>query len=104
MRLTTAILLFILILTVSAFAADAPVVENTDGGWINWDRQMVKAVGHGVLPGDAEGPAQAALLARSAAISDAYRNLASVVNGVRVTGDTYVKNYVTQSDEVRLRI
>jgi len=104
MRLFSAICLLVIVLSISALAADTPVVENSGDGWVNWDRQMIKAVGHGVLPGDANGPAQAALMARSAAIADAYRNLASVVNGVRVTGDTYVKNYVTQSDEVRLKV
>lgn len=87
-------------------AADNPTVENLSNsdGWINWDRQVLKAVGHGVIPGDIENPTQAALMARSAAIADAYRNLAMAVNGVRVTGSTYVKNFVTKSDEIRTKV
>lgn len=109
MRVFSAISLVIMAIvwiSLPVFAADAPAQDTSTPttGWVNWDRQVMKAVGHGVLPGDADNPAQASLMARSAAIADAYRNLASVVNGVRVTGDTYVKNYITESDEVRLKV
>lgn len=87
-----------------AFAADDPTTERTSGGWINWEKQMIKAVGHGVLPGDADNPAQAKLMARQAAIADAYRNMASVTKGVRINGQTSVKNFMTESDEVRLKV
>jgi len=88
----------------AAIAEDAPTTERMSGGWINWDRQVIKAVGHGILPGDAENQAQAKLMARQAAIADAYRNMAAVTKGVRVTGQTYVKNFMTESDEVRLGV
>ena len=108
MKLHAAICLAIILagLSATALAAESPTTEKIEGanGWINWERQALKAVGHGILPGDAESEAQAALMARAAAIADAYRNLASVANGVRVTGETYVKNFVTKSDEVRLKV
>jgi len=108
MKLHAAICLLLMLASLSApsLAADNPAVEKFESGngWVNWERQVLKAVGHGVLPGDAESEAQAALMARAAAIADAYRNLASVTNGVRVTGETYVKNFVTKSDEVRLKV
>jgi hypothetical protein len=99
------LLLLVLVLVAgAAFAQDNPTTEKMSGGWINWEKQMIKAVGHGVLPGDADNPAQAKLMARQAAIADAYRNMASVAKGVRVTGQTCVKNFMTESDEVRLQV
>jgi len=100
------VILFLTGLAVPAMCAENPSVEKFEAadGWINWERQVLKAVGHGVLPGDAENEAQARLMGRAAAIADAYRNLASVINGVRVSGETLVRNFVTESDEVRLKI
>jgi len=43
-------------------------------------------------------------MARQAAVADAYRNLASVTKGVRVTGQSTVKNFMTESDDVRLKV
>ncbi len=102
-RLCLAVALLLVSATTS-FAADPPTVERVSGGWINWEKQVMKAVGHGVLPGDAANQAQAKLMARQAAVADAYRNLASVTKGVRVTGQTSVKNFITESDDVRLKV
>jgi hypothetical protein len=107
MRFFSALAAILLIfLSIPSIASVDPSVERlpTASGWINWDRQVLKAVGHGVLPGDVENPSQATLMARSAAVADAYRNLAMAVNGVRVSGETYVKNFVTTSDEVRVKV
>ena len=41
-------------------------------------------------------------MARGAAKEDAYRNAAEVLNGLRVNNGTYLRNYVVQSDEIRL--
>lgn len=44
---------------------------------------------------------QARLLAKRAAIADAYRKLLEQVKGLRLTSDTLVRDFVTESDEIR---
>ncbi|MGB2984566.1 MAG: hypothetical protein WBE26_01675 [Phycisphaerae bacterium] len=63
----------------------------------------VSAVGT-IVPAWAQDPvtgAQDKLLARRAAEADCYRKLAEIVYGVRITSDTYVRDFVTESDEIR---
>jgi len=45
--------------------------------------------------------AQNKLLAKRAAEADCYRKLAEAVYGVQITSDTYVKDFVTESDEIK---
>ncbi len=45
--------------------------------------------------------AQNKLLARRAAEADCYRKLAEIVYGVQITSDTYVRDFVTESDQIR---
>ncbi len=47
---------------------------------------------------------QARLMARRAAITDAQRNLAETIYGVRIDSQTTVRNFVTENDEIRSRI
>ncbi len=57
-----------------------------------------------VLPVAAQNPASKAqnkLLARRAAEADCYRKLAETVYGVQITSDTYVRDFVAESDEIR---
>lgn len=48
--------------------------------------------------------AQNKLLAKRAAEADAYRKLAESVYGVKITSDTYVRDFVTESDEIRTAV
>ncbi len=48
--------------------------------------------------------AQNKLLARRAAEADCYRKLAEAVYGARITSDTYVRDFVTESDEIRAAV
>ena len=73
-------------------------------GEVKWSEGVLRATGFGVRPKDAESPAQARLLARSAAIADAYRNMAQVINEVRVTANTTVERHLTASDLLRLSV
>src|SRR3990172_13043379 len=45
--------------------------------------------------------AQNKLLAKRAAEADCYRKLAECVYGVRITSDTYVRDFITESDQIR---
>lgn len=80
---------------------DYGLVEEVGLGRIDWSNGLIQVVGYGAPPKGASGP-QARLMARGAAKADAYRNAAEVLNGVRVNSETYVRNYVMQSDEIRV--
>jgi hypothetical protein len=53
---------------------------------------------------DPVSEAQNKLLARRAAEADCYRKLAETVYGVRITSDTFVRDFVTESDEIRTAV
>jgi hypothetical protein len=66
---------------------------------------VVRAKGYGVEPNDPNmSPAEKTLMAKRAAKLDALRNLAEEVYGVRITSDTFVRDFVTQSDQMRSRV
>lgn len=48
--------------------------------------------------------AQNKLLAKRAAQADCYRKLAETINGVQITSNTLVRDFVTESDEIRSRM
>ncbi|OQX17820.1 MAG: hypothetical protein BWK76_09450 [Desulfobulbaceae bacterium A2] len=111
-------------------------VETVIGRRIQYDQQVITAVGHGVTPGNgvsgpvvggsgslaANGsmitalgfgfpphdstltPAERDLLGYRAAKSDAMRNLAEMLNQVRVTATTTVRDYAVANDTIRTRI
>src|SRR5262249_38124918 len=45
--------------------------------------------------------AQKKLLSKRAAEADAYRKLAECIKGLQITSDTYVKDFVAESDTIR---
>ena len=68
-----------------------------------WDGGSIRVVGLGIAPVDARGP-QAEALARRAALSDAYRQLAEQVNGVNVDAMTTVENLMLVNMTVRTHV
>lgn len=66
---------------------------------------LITARGSGVEPNDPSmSPAEKALMAKRAAKLDALRNLAEEVYGVKITSDSYVRDFVLQSDDTRSRV
>ncbi|MCL6519365.1 MAG: hypothetical protein K6T99_05995 [Armatimonadetes bacterium] len=101
-------IVFIQVLTSTALLVPKgnPAIENLPdaGGWINWERLIIKAIGVCNLPGDVESEAEALEIARAAATTRAHRNLALVANSVRVSGNTYIKDLASNSEEIRLKL
>ncbi len=71
---------------------------------VDWERQVVAATGTGIAPPTAINAAQAEMLARRAAVADAYRQLAEEVAGVQVDAESTVQNYMVMSDVVRTKV
>jgi hypothetical protein len=69
-----------------------------------WAEQYVRSTGSGVPPSNVTDPEQARLLAERAAEIDAKRNLIEKIHGIRIDSSTYVRDYVTQHDEVDARL
>jgi hypothetical protein len=66
---------------------------------------FVRAKGYGIEPKDPSMTyAEKTLMAKRAAKVDALRNLAEQVKGVRITSDSSVRDFITQSDEMRARL
>ncbi|UCE61083.1 MAG: hypothetical protein JSU63_04900 [Phycisphaerales bacterium] len=53
---------------------------------------------------DPAAEAQNKLLAKRAAEADCFRKLAETVYGLQLTSDTYVRDFVTESDEIRTSV
>ena len=92
--LITTMALLILCMT-TVFAAE---------GETSWENSAMTVTGYGSVPPTAVNPGQARAMARRAAIVDAYRYLAEMIQGVNVDATTTVENYITQSDLVKTKV
>ena len=71
---------------------------------VNWDNSTITVTGMGVAPSNARNAAQARMLARRAAVVDAYRQLAETVKGVNVESETTVEDFMVASDVTKTKV
>lgn len=83
------------------FAANKTFAAPTS---VDWGRQVITVKGLGFPPAGNFPIEQAKQLAKRAAMAEAYRQLAEVVNGVKVSGETTVSSMTLVSDIVKTRV
>ena len=77
--------------------------QNVSAAPAQWDGGKIRVEGLGIAPADARG-SQAEALARRAALSDAYRQLAEQINGVNVDAVNTVENMILMNTTVRTHV
>lgn len=71
----------------------------------NWNTGTIQVTGMGVAnPAMATTPAHLSMMARRAAVADAYRQMAEAVQGVQVDAETTVEQMMLTSDIVKTRV
>ena len=64
----------------------------------------IRAIGMGVAPENTISPAQALVLAKRAAIADAYRQLGEKMYGIRVNAKDTIKDAVIKNSQIRTQV
>lgn len=95
------VMVFLVGMVSSAFAAPIQPFGNNH---LDWQKGTVEAVGYGAPISNAANAAQAKILARRAAIVDAYRNLAEIIEGVQIDSETTMMNAMIKNDIVKTRV
>lgn len=78
-------------------------IEQVGSGEINWTGGWIRAKGIG-RPSERAGPEEGRAQAERAAYVTAVRNLAEIVNGVRVDAEATVDRYLQKNEVVRTRV
>ena len=82
----------------------AAVMTSSPANGISYENGVVTVVGEGVAPQNAVNMAQGRIMARRAAVVDAYRQLAESISGVKVDSETTVENAIAQSDITKTKV
>ena len=85
-----------------AEAANKQLNTTVANGSVNWTEGDLTAIGIGLPPENAG--ARGKYLARRAAIVDAYRMLAEIIQGVQVDAETTMSNLMVADDVVRTQV
>ena len=93
-RLVPLICALLLMSCASVFAA-----AGTD-----WESSVIEVEGTGVAPANARNAVQARMMARRAAVVDAYRQIAEQIAGVQVDAATTVEDMAVSSDVVKTKV
>ena len=91
-----------MITTGVSFAAPNSLAEISNG--VKWQEGIVAAIGTGVRPNNIASDAQGTVLARRAAIVDAYRGLAEQIYGVQVDSNTTVEQLMVVEDNTKTAV
>lgn len=79
-----------------------PYMERSAKGEVDWARGVLRVVGRAKVAADAD--AKASLLARRAAVVDAYGRAIEVVSGVRINSDSKVSDAEKKDKSLRMKI
>jgi len=84
---------------------DNQIIVGNDTSEVNWTTQYIEAKGWSVMDTSRfKIPGQAKAMAKRGAIVDAQRNLLERIEGIRIVGETIVKDMVTQKDYIYTRL
>jgi hypothetical protein len=70
---------------------------------INWTKRVITVLGIGIAP-DRGTLGTRRTLAKSYALEDGLRQMAEVVDKVRVNADAYVRDYTVSDDDIRAKV
>lgn len=111
-RKITALLAFVLLalpgnaLAQAGYFGDAgnSFVQNVGAGQVNWQSMKLRVTGSGAPNSSAPNIAVARLGAERAAKADAFRNALESIQGVQVSAESTVQDFMLQSDTIKTRV